>query len=164
MKINNIIFLHHPSIFFKSTISKKIKPIIKKLSKFGNVYNYFFKFHGNNKFELKDLLFENVAEDISVDEEQVSEVSEELVESDEVLDEAEELEEGSYGKMNAQKHKDDEVDEMDHGDEKKKLKAGYHKKDEGAHEDDEEKRRDEQQRHRAVLRRLEELRGGAGSG
>ena len=64
MKINNIIFLHHPSIFLKSTISKKIKPIIKKLSKFGNVYNYFFKFHGNNKFELKDLLFENVAEDI----------------------------------------------------------------------------------------------------
>ena len=88
-----------------------------------------------------DAKLENVAEDISVDEEQVSEVSEELVESDEVLDEAEELEEGSYGKMNAQKKKDDEVDEMDHGDEKKKkLKAGYHKKDEGAHEDDEEKK------------------------
>ena len=60
-----------------------------------------------------DAKLENVAEDISVDEEQVSEVSEELVESDEVLDEAEELEEGSYGKMNAQKKKDDEVDEMD---------------------------------------------------
>ena len=29
------------------------------------MYNYFFKFHGNNKFELKDLLFENVTEDIN---------------------------------------------------------------------------------------------------
>lgn len=64
MKKNNIIFLHHPSIFIKPTISEEIKPIVEKLSKFGNVYNYFFKFHGDNKFELKDLLFENVTEDI----------------------------------------------------------------------------------------------------
>ncbi len=83
-----------------------------------------------------DAKLENVAEDISVDEEQSEEVvSEELVESDEVLDEAkeEELEEGSYGMKNAQKKKDDEVDEMDHGDKEKE-------KDEGAHEDEKEKK------------------------
>jgi hypothetical protein len=65
MEKNNIIFLHHPTVFSKPIISKEIKPIIMKLSKYGKVYNYFFKFHGNNKFELKDLLFENVAEDIN---------------------------------------------------------------------------------------------------
>ena len=65
MEKNNIIFLHHPSVFSKPIISKEIKPIIMKLSKYGKVYNYFFKFHGNNKFELNDLLFENVAEDIN---------------------------------------------------------------------------------------------------
>lgn len=61
----NIVFLHNPSVFSKPIISKEIKPIIKKLSKYGKVYNYFFKFHRNNKFELKDLLFENVTEDIN---------------------------------------------------------------------------------------------------
>jgi len=61
----NIIFLHHPSVFNKPIISKKIKPIIKKLSKFGNVYNYFFKFHKNNKFQLEYLLFKNVSNDIN---------------------------------------------------------------------------------------------------
>lgn len=61
----NIVFLHNASVFSKPIISKEIKPIIKKLSKYGKVYNYFFKFHGNNKFELKDLLFENVTEDIN---------------------------------------------------------------------------------------------------
>jgi len=61
----NIIFLHLPSIFNKPKVTKEMKPIIKKLSKFGKVHNYFFKFHYyGNKFELKDLLFENVAKDI----------------------------------------------------------------------------------------------------
>lgn len=42
MEKNNIIFLHHPTVFSKPIISKEIKPIIMKLSKYGKVYNYFF--------------------------------------------------------------------------------------------------------------------------
>jgi len=62
----NIIFCHSPNIRDKPTVNKELKPIIKKLEKYGKIYNYFFKFHYyGNKFELKDLLFENVAEDIN---------------------------------------------------------------------------------------------------
>jgi hypothetical protein len=42
---------------------KILKPIIKKLSKYGNIHNYWFNFTKNN-FILDDLLFENVALDI----------------------------------------------------------------------------------------------------
>ena len=61
----NIVFLHLPTIRNKPIISKDIKPIIKKLNKYGKVHNYFFKFaYFGDKFNLSDLLFENVAEDI----------------------------------------------------------------------------------------------------
>ena len=59
----NIVILHHP-IVRTNKIPKNIKPILKKLTKFGKIINYFFKFSTNN-FELNDLLFENVAKDIN---------------------------------------------------------------------------------------------------
>jgi hypothetical protein len=62
----NIIFLHVPSIFNKNIVAKDLKSTIKNLEKIGNVYNYWFKFsYYKNKFELDDLLFENIAEDIN---------------------------------------------------------------------------------------------------
>lgn len=61
----NIVFLHMPTMWNKPTIAKELVPIINKLSRYGNVYNYFFKFsYYSNKFELNDLLFENAADDI----------------------------------------------------------------------------------------------------
>jgi len=63
-EIQNIIILHHPII--KTTkISQDIKLIIKKLSKFGKIHNYWFNF-SKDHFELNDLLFENVAKDIDI--------------------------------------------------------------------------------------------------
>ena len=59
----DIVILHHP-ITKNTKIPKDMKPIIKKLSKLGKIHNYWFKF-AKNKFELDDLLFENVAKDIN---------------------------------------------------------------------------------------------------
>lgn len=58
----NIVILHHPVIKSKK-IPSDTKSIIKKLSKFGRIYNYWFKF-STSKFNLDDLLFENVAKHI----------------------------------------------------------------------------------------------------
>ena len=56
----NIVFLHLPSMWKKPIVSKELKPIIKKLNKYGKVHNYFFKFsYFGNRFNLSDLLFEN---------------------------------------------------------------------------------------------------------
>lgn len=61
----NIVILHHPNIFIKSEkIPKNFKLTIKKISKFGKIYNYYFNFTKNN-FNFDDLLFENVAKDIN---------------------------------------------------------------------------------------------------
>lgn len=61
----NIVILHYPTMFNKPTVPDDMKPIVKKISKYGTVHNYFFKFtYYGNKFNLSDLLFENVAIDI----------------------------------------------------------------------------------------------------
>lgn len=59
----DIVILHHPTLKGSDSIPDELKPIIKKLNKFGCVYNYWFKFT-QKKFNLDDLLFENVAKDI----------------------------------------------------------------------------------------------------
>ena len=58
----NIVILHHP-ITKTAKLQQDMKPIIKKLSKFGKIHNYWFNFSKDN-FILDDLLFENVALDI----------------------------------------------------------------------------------------------------
>lgn len=61
----NIVILHNPSIFEKPNVPKHLRSIIKQLSKFGKIYNYFFKFsYCKNKFNLEELEYENVAKDI----------------------------------------------------------------------------------------------------
>lgn len=59
----NIVIIHHPKLKSHNIIPDKLKPIITKLNKIGQTYNYWFKFTQNN-FNLKDLSFENVAKDI----------------------------------------------------------------------------------------------------
>ena len=59
----NIIILHNPTINSASQIPDELKPIITKLNNYGNVHNYWIKFT-REKFNLDDLLFENVAKDI----------------------------------------------------------------------------------------------------
>lgn len=48
----------------KPNIPDNLKPIIKKLEKIGQVHNYFFKFHWKNKYELKDIDYDNAVIDI----------------------------------------------------------------------------------------------------
>ena len=63
----NIVILHMPTIYNEPNISEDMIPIIKKLSKIGKVYNYFFKFsYYGNRFTLKDLEFENTAKDMYI--------------------------------------------------------------------------------------------------
>jgi len=61
----NIVILHYPTMFNKQQVPLELKPIIKKLSKFGHVHNYFFKFgYYKNQFVLDDLSFENASKNI----------------------------------------------------------------------------------------------------
>lgn len=60
----NIVILHHP-ILKNMAMNEETKIIIDKLSEFGIVHNYRFKFTNNN-FTMSDLLFENVAIDINL--------------------------------------------------------------------------------------------------
>jgi hypothetical protein len=62
-KTLNIVILHHPITKTFNKISQDMKQFIKKISKFGQIYNYWFNF-SKDYFELDDLLFENVALDI----------------------------------------------------------------------------------------------------
>jgi len=61
----NIVILHNPTIFHKPVISKNLKNIVKTLKKYGNVYNYFFKFaYYGHKFTLNDITFNSASKDI----------------------------------------------------------------------------------------------------
>jgi hypothetical protein len=61
----NIVILHIPTIYNEPIITEELKPMIKELEKIGKVHNYWFKFtYYKNKFNLKDIEFENAAIDI----------------------------------------------------------------------------------------------------
>jgi len=61
----NIVVLHNPAIFEKPKVPKHLSNIMKQLSKYGKIYNYFFKFsYCKNKFNLENLEYENAAKDI----------------------------------------------------------------------------------------------------